>query len=86
MAYVYILKSTKSDRYYVGSTTDIEKRLKHHLGGHTHSTKRFGGLELVFKQEYESIKEARRIESKLKRFKRKDYLEKIIKDGFIKVK
>ncbi len=35
MAYfVYILYSEKTDNYYVGSTSDIEKRLqKHNLGG-----------------------------------------------------
>lgn len=55
------------------------------MGGHTPSTKRFGGIELVFKQWYESLKDARIIEMKLKKLKRKDYLDKIIKDGFIKM-
>lgn len=85
MAYVYILKSLRDDRYYVGSTENLEKRLKHHKGGFTPSTKRFGGIELVFQQRYESLKDARYIEKKLKNLKRKDYLDKIIKDGFIKL-
>ncbi len=85
MAYVYFLKSLRDGRYYIGSTDNLEKRLKHHMGGHTPSTKRFGGIELVFKQWYESLKDARIIEMKLKKLKRKDYLDKIIKDGFIKM-
>lgn len=85
MCFVYILKSLRDGRYYIGSTTNIEKRLKHHKGGFTPSTKRFGGVELVFQQKYESLKNARYIEKRLKKLKRKDYLEKIIKDGYIKL-
>ena len=63
----------------------MEARLKHHLGGATPSTKRFGGVKLVFKQEYINLKDARYIENRLKKLKRKDYLNKIIKDGFINI-
>ena len=48
MAYVYILESLRDGRYYIGSTKDIEKRLKHHKSGFTHSTKRFGGIPLEY--------------------------------------
>ena len=85
MAYVYILESLRNGRYYIGSTIDLDSRLRHHKGGFTHSTKRFGEIQLVLKQEYNSIKEARMIERKLKNLKRKDYLRKIVKDGFIKM-
>ncbi|MBU3964352.1 GIY-YIG nuclease family protein [Patescibacteria group bacterium] len=85
MAYVYILKSTRDGRYYIGSTIDVNRRLRHHQGGYTYSTRRFGKLELVFKQEYKSLKDARYIERKLKKLKRKDYIDKIIKDEYIKV-
>ena len=86
MAYLYILKSLRDGRYYIGSTSNIEQRLRHHKGGYTPSTKRFGEVELIFKQYYELLKDARIIEKKLKKLKRKDYLDKIIKDGFIKMK
>jgi putative endonuclease len=86
MAYVYILESLTDGRYYIGSTTDLENRFKHHLGGYTPSTKRFGKIKLVFSQKYNTIKEARIIERKLKKLKRKDYIERIIKDRFIKMK
>ncbi|NCO23334.1 endonuclease [bacterium (Candidatus Moisslbacteria) CG02_land_8_20_14_3_00_36_53] len=85
MAYVYILESLRDGRYYIGSTKNLEKRLKHHKSGFTHSTKRFGEIKLVFKQQYDSLEKARFIERKLKRLKWKDYLKKIIKDNFIKL-
>ncbi len=86
MPYVYILKSIRDGRYYIGSTIDLEKRFQHHKNGYTPSTKRFGEISLVFHQEYENLLEARTIERKLKKLKRRDYIEKIIKDGFIKMK
>ena len=85
MTSVYILK-TSSGKYYIGSTIDLDKRIKHHKGGHTPSTKRLGTVDLVFSQEYDSINTARMIENRLKKLKRRDYIEKIIKDGIIKIK
>ncbi len=85
MSFVYILKSLKDGRYYIGSTTNLEERLKHHKSGFTPSTKRFGGVELIFQQEYKLLKQARYIEKRLKNLKRKDYLDKIIKDGHINI-
>jgi putative endonuclease len=86
MAYVYILKSLRDGRYYIGSTVNLNKRLAHHKAGHTPSTKRFGGVELVFNQKFLSLKHARLIERKLKKLKRKDYLDRIVKDGILKMK
>ncbi|HEY4477941.1 MAG TPA: GIY-YIG nuclease family protein [Candidatus Paceibacterota bacterium] len=84
MAFVYILKN-EDGKYYVGSTVDIEQRLRHHQGGYTPSTHRMGKLELVFSQKFETLKDARNIESRLKKFKRRDYIERIVNDGFIKI-
>jgi putative endonuclease len=85
MAYVYILESIKDGRYYIGSTANLENRLKHHQGGFTPSTKRFGDVKLIFSQKVDFLREARYIEKRLKKLHRKDYLQKIIKDGFIKI-
>ncbi|MEK7113744.1 MAG: GIY-YIG nuclease family protein [Patescibacteria group bacterium] len=85
MPFVYILKS-EDGRYYIGSTTDLVKRLEHHKGGFTPSTKRMGNLDIVLKQEYKSLSEARKTELKLKKLKRHDYIDSIVKDGFIKMK
>ena len=85
MAYLYILNSDKN-KFYIGSTTNLENRLRHHKGGFTPSTKRLGKMHLVFYQKYSTLKEARFIEKRLKQLKRRDYIEKIIHDGIIKMK
>jgi putative endonuclease len=84
MAWVYILK-TKSGKYYVGSTGDLEERMKHHMGGYTPSTKSLGVQSLLFSQEYKTLTEARTVEKRIKNLKRKDYIEKILQDGYIKL-
>ena len=82
--WVYILK-TKSGGYYVGSTLDLPSRLKHHLGGHTPSTKRLIPEALLLGHEYATLAEARSIERKIKKLKHRDYIERMIKDGYIRV-
>ena len=39
MTGVYIIKSVKNSRYYIGSTIDIDRRLKEHNSGKVFSTK-----------------------------------------------
>lgn len=81
---VYVLYFKKSDKFYIGSTTDITRRLKQHLSGHTPTTKRLGeDFDVVFQQEVSNIKLARNIEKRIKSWKRKDYIMKIISDGKI---
>ncbi|MDO8183876.1 MAG: GIY-YIG nuclease family protein [bacterium] len=84
MNFVYILKG-ESGKYYIGSTTNLKERLKHHFGGNTPSTSKLGKLELVFKQKYDTLKDIRYIEKRLKSLKRKDYLDKIVREGVIKI-
>ncbi|MEA1929657.1 MAG: GIY-YIG nuclease family protein [Patescibacteria group bacterium] len=84
MAYVYILRCD-GNRYYVGSAVDLQKRLKHHDRGLTPSTKRLGNCHLVLSQEYETLIDARLVEGKIKKLKRKDYIARMVKDGVIKV-
>ena len=42
-------------------------------------------MVLVFKQVYPTLLDARHTEARLKKLKRRDYIEKIISDGFIKM-
>ena len=84
MAWVYILK-TKNGQYYIGSTDDLERRLKQHNQNHTATTARLKIEKVLLKQEYETLVKARIVERKIKKLKRKDYIEKMIKDGYIRV-
>ena len=83
--YVYILENS-NHKFYIGSTDNLERRFKQHNSGHTLTTKRMGELGLVFSQIFDTLEETRKVEFKLKRLKRKDYIERIIKDGYIKIK
>jgi len=84
MPFVYILRG-KNGRFYIGSTNNLERRFAEHQSGKSKYTSENLPIELVFKQEYQSILIARKIEYKLKRFKRKDIIEKIIREGTIKM-
>jgi len=85
MPFVYILKSINTGRFYIGSTNDINRRMKEHKLGKTRSVRSFIPFELVFRQETNTLKGARYLERKLKRYKSKVILNKIISDGYIKV-
>ena len=82
--YVYILKD-KNGKFYVGSTDNLERRLKQHKNGHTQTTINMDNFEIVLKQEYDSLDLARKIELKIKKLKRKDYIEKMINEGYIRM-
>ena len=84
MAFVYILQSQKNGRYYIGSTNDVGKRIRRHLAGEVRSTKNLLPVKLVFSQEFPNLSLARKIEQKLKKYKRRDFLDKIIDEGEIK--
>jgi len=81
--FIYILQFKKSGRFYVGSTTDLERRIRQHKRKHTATTNRFGDFDVVFIQEIESLERARWAERKIKSWKRRDFIEKVIKDGKI---
>jgi putative endonuclease len=68
MAWVYILCSS-SGRYYIGSTENLERRLREHKRGSNHTTHRLGELTLVAAKEMPSIAEARGLEIHLKKKK-----------------
>lgn len=85
MPFVYILENKKGE-FYIGSTLDLERRIKEHIKGYTFTTKRIKAFNLVFSQKYENLKDARKIEYKLKKLKRHDYIARIVKEGFLKIK
>ncbi len=45
---LYILQSLTKDRYYIGHTNNIERRLSEHNSGQTKSTKAYIPWKLVF--------------------------------------
>lgn len=81
---VYILL-TRNNRYYIGSTQDLARRLHEHEQGESKATKYILPIKLVFSQEFKSLKLARRIEYKLKKLKRRDIIKEIVRDKKIKM-
>lgn len=84
-AFVYILKD-ENGKFYIGSTNDLQRRMKQHYSGHTQTTDRMKNFVLVLSQEYKSLKIARGIEQRIKKLKRRDYIEKMIAEGCIKMR
>lgn len=69
MYYTYILQSQKSNRYYIGSTNDVEKRIREHNSGKTTSTRKRGPFILVYLESYDSRQNAYRREMQIKKYK-----------------
>jgi predicted GIY-YIG superfamily endonuclease len=68
----------------VGSSDNPQERLKEHNLGRSTYTKRNMPYELVFAQEFDSVGKARLVEAKIKKWKRRDFIEKVIRDGSIR--
>ena len=62
MYFIYVLKSLKDNRTYVGYTNNVEERLKKHNSGQVKSTKYRQPLELLFSEEFKTSQEARKKE------------------------
>ena len=80
MAFVYVLKSLKNGKRYIGSTNwTPEERLKKHNYGSNIFTKRNKPFELIYKEEYSDITEARKRENFLKSGVGRKYLNEHLK-------
>jgi len=71
-----MLKSLKDESYYVGISTDPNRRLKEHNSGKLLRTAKNKPHIIVFEKEYTNYKEARRHEIWLKK-KSVKYKEKL---------
>ena len=78
MFFVYILHSTVTNRYYVGSTHDMQLRLAHHNDGWSRSTKSGRPWHVVYTEEYPDRSAALRRENEIKRQKSRKYIEALI--------
>lgn len=62
-----MLKSLKNNKYYVGISKNVARRLKEHNSGKLKTTSKNKPFVIVFKKEYSNYKEARRHEIWLKK-------------------
>ena len=79
MYFVYILYSLSNDRYYIGQTNDLDKRLERHNKGYVKSTKGFRPWEIVYSEPYEirskAVQQGRYLKSLKSKVKIKELLE-----------
>jgi putative endonuclease len=82
MYFIYILYSQKLDRYYVGTTDDVDKRLVEHNSGLYNNSFTSKGIPWDLRLCFEccSSTAAYELERFLKRMKSRVFLEKVIVD------
>ena len=67
--YVYIIRSLKTDQFYIGQTNDLDNRVQRHNAGYEKATKNRGPWVLFAYLKTGSRAQALRTEKKIKNFK-----------------
>ncbi len=81
---IYILFSLKTNKYYVGSTDDLQGRLKHHNAGSTPSTKSGApNWEIRYTETVPNRVAALKREREIKKKKSRNYIEWMLKNHLI---
>ena len=78
MFVVYVLKSLKDEKHYVGYTKNLERRLEDHNRGKSPSVRDRGPFILVYKENKVSRQEAIRREREIKSYKGGNAFKKLI--------
>jgi putative endonuclease len=81
MYFVYILKSEKHNRYYIGCTSNLERRIDEHNNGKVSSTKAFVPWSMVYLEKYTAKTEACEREKKIKSYKSGNAFKDLIKNS-----
>ncbi len=66
MFFVYILYSRSINKYYIGQTNDLERRISEHNSGQTTYSSRGISWELIYQEEKNTRSEAMLLEMKIK--------------------
>jgi putative endonuclease len=78
MYFVYILYSERMDKYYIGSTNDIEGRIRRHNTGNKAFTATGKPWVLRYKESFGTKSEALKREQQLKKWKNRERIESLI--------
>jgi len=65
--FVYILYAISADKYYIGSSSNPERRVRFHNTIEKGFTSRYRPWQLIFQKEFSSETEAQQFERKVKR-------------------
>jgi putative endonuclease len=77
--YVYILRSQRTNRYYIGQTRNVEQRLTYHQANYSKSLKNRGPWELVYCEEHATRAAAVQRERQIKSWKDRDMIERLVR-------
>jgi len=80
MFFVYVVKNNISNKFYIGQTSDLENRIKRHNGILKNKAKSFtyknkGLWELIYKEVYNTRKEAMGREKQLKSYQGRKFIK-----------
>jgi len=75
MYLVYILKSLKDHKRYIGFTSDLERRILEHNSGLVKSTRNRKPFELIYTEEFEIKEQAMAREKFFKSGKGREFLK-----------
>jgi len=79
--HVYILRSRKDKKLYVGHTTDLERRIRAHNSRRVSSTRHRTPLDLIYSEEFQTRGEAIRKERYLKSLEGSEQKRKLIDES-----
>ena len=85
MRYVYILRSKKDKKFYVGYTSDLKVRIRAHKNGSVNSTKNRLPIELIYYEACVSQKDATHREKYLKTTWGKRYIKNRLKNYLLSI-
>jgi putative endonuclease len=64
--FVYVLQSLKTARWYIGYTSDLERRITEHNSGRSNWTKNKGPWKLIYNESFSDARTAKAREVYLK--------------------
>lgn len=79
MFYVYILESTTCGKYYIGCTSNINRRLMEHNRNFSKYTRNKGPWVVKYREEYQNLSDARKREKQIKCWKSRENIERLFK-------
>ena len=74
----YVIKSAKTNKYYIGYTNNIDSRLTHHNSGANKSTKLGVPWEIIYTENFPTKREAWLREHQIKSYKGGEAFKKLI--------
>jgi putative endonuclease len=80
MIYTYVLQSLKDNKWYTGSTVDLQKRIEEHNDGRVESTKNRKPFKVIYYEACMNEHDARLREKYLKTAWGKRYLKNRLKN------